>query len=87
MHGRDRARILHHVGQELAEQAGVDLVDLLVALPHVERLGDIAVGEGVEHVLERRAHQAAQPVDAGHRPTAGAVTWVSTMVRLAMFLA
>src|SRR5260370_315307 len=45
--GGDGARILHHVGEQLAEQAGIDLVDLLVAFPAVARLGDVAVGEGV----------------------------------------
>ena len=63
----DRARILHHVGQQLAEKAGVDLVDLFVALPHVASLGHVAVRERIEHVLQRGAHQPSEPLDAGHR--------------------
>ena len=30
----DRARVFHHVSEKLAEQAVVDLVDLVVLAPH-----------------------------------------------------
>src|SRR3546814_2263439 len=48
--GRDVARILHHVGEQLAEQAGIHLVDFLVAMPHVDGTIRIVIRIGVEHV-------------------------------------
>ena len=66
MQNADVARILHHVGQELAEQRVVDGVDLLVAAPHRERLGDVAPRVGVEHVLELGEHQLGHVLDAAH---------------------
>jgi hypothetical protein len=59
----DGTRVFHHVGEQLAEQAVVDLVDLAVAIPH--RLGflGIAAGESVQHLLElvlRRLAHARQ---------------------------
>ena len=50
----DRARVFHHVGEKFAEQAVVDLVDLGVLLPHRFGRFGVAVGIGVEHVLELR---------------------------------
>src|SRR3546814_984815 len=55
--GRDVARILHHVGEQLAEQAGIHLVDFLVAMPHVDGTIRIVIRIGVEHVLDDRLHQ------------------------------
>ena len=48
----DIARILHHVGQQLAEERGVHGVDLAVRAPHRRGLLDVALGVGVEHLLE-----------------------------------
>ncbi len=48
----DGARIFHHVGQKLAEQAVVDLVDLAVVAPHRFGAFGIAVGIGIQHQLE-----------------------------------
>ncbi len=61
--GRDVARILHHVGQELAEQRGVDRVDLVVAL--ADRLGLLhrAGGIDVEHFLELHQRQLGQVLE------------------------
>ena len=58
----DGARVFHHVGEKLAEQAVVDLVDLAVLVPH--RFGQlgVAAGIGVQHLLQlaqrRPAHAA-----------------------------
>jgi hypothetical protein len=49
---RDVARILHHVGQELAEERRVERIDMAVALPDVERTLEVVLRIGVEHVLE-----------------------------------
>ena len=57
---RDVARILHHVGEQLAEQRGVHRVDLLVALPDRDRLGDVAPRIGVEHLLELASTSSAK---------------------------
>ena len=58
--GGDVARVFHHVGQQLAEQRGVDRVDLLVAF--ADRVGHSRRprGEGVEHFLELRERQFGQ---------------------------
>ena len=61
---RDVARVFHHVGEQLAEQRVVDRVDLLVAAPHRQRLGDVLARVGVEHVLELRQHQVRHVLDA-----------------------
>ncbi len=68
--GRDVARILDHVGQELAEEARIHLVELFVAQPDLEGLLCVALDIGVEHVLDHReadrAH-ARQRIDRLHR--------------------
>ena len=51
----DVARVLHHVGEELAEQARIHLVELLVAPPDGERLVGVALDIGVEDVLDHAA--------------------------------
>ena len=51
--GGDRARVGHHVGQQLAEDAVVVLVDLLVALPDRAGAVDVAGGEGGRVVAQR----------------------------------
>ena len=49
---RDVARILHHVRQEIAEDRVFEGVELGVPLPDVARPLDVALGVGVEHVLQ-----------------------------------
>ncbi len=48
----DRARVFHHVSEKLAEQAVVDLVNLVVLVPH--RFGQFGISAriGVQHLLE-----------------------------------
>ena len=65
---RDVARVFHHVGQQLAEQAGIDLVQLLVAVPHLDRLLDIARDIRIEHVSGHVARDRAHPRDLEDRP-------------------
>ena len=48
----DVARILHHVGEQLAKQRIVHGVDPLVLPPHPHRLVGVALGVGVEHVVQ-----------------------------------
>src|SRR5690606_11006509 len=62
----DVARILHHVGQELAKHRIIHGIDLLILAPDREREVTIAFRVGVKHVLEpahRTLHHAAK---AGH---------------------
>ena len=61
---RDVARILHHVGQEFAEQSGAERVDLFIAVPHHQRRGKIAARIGVEHLLEQRGNQLGHMLHA-----------------------
>jgi hypothetical protein len=56
---RDVARILHHVGQELAKERGVERIDGSIPLPHIDRLRGVLLRVGVEHVLELAEHQVA----------------------------
>ena len=59
--GGDGARILHHVGQEFAEQAVVEVVDLGIAMPGFAGQLRIARHVGVERLLEDLLHQPAHP--------------------------
>jgi len=61
----DIARVLQHVGEELAEQRGVERVDGAVAPPDVHRGLVVLLGVGVEHVLELRLAKIAHVLDAG----------------------
>ena len=64
----DRARIFHHVGEKFAEQAVVDLVDLVVLRSTPLRPLGIAVGIGVEHLLELAQRRAAHAGQALRQP-------------------
>ena len=67
--GADRARVAHHVGQQLAEQAVVVLVDLVVARPDSHGAVEIRAGVGVQHVLQAAQHQAAHALDRAGQGT------------------
>ena len=82
----DVARILHHVGQELAEQRGAHGVDLLVAAPHLHRLAESRAGIGVEHLLELRSTSVAI-CSTPRISLRGMKLASSASTRLAMFLA
>ena len=84
--GGDVARILDHVGQELAEQARVHLVELFVAQPHRERLVGVALDIGVENVLDHLLAEMAHARD-GVRPAAPAAICDSASERLATLAA
>ena len=60
---RDVARIFHHVGQELAEERGIERVDGTVPLPHVEGLCRVLLRIGVEHVLELAEDEIAHVLE------------------------
>ena len=49
----DVARILHHVGQQIAEHRILERVEFDVALPDRAGALDVALGVGVEHVLQQ----------------------------------
>ena len=49
----DVARIFHHVGEEIAKHRVLERVELGVALPHRARALGVALGIGVEHVLQQ----------------------------------
>ncbi len=55
----DVARIFHHVGQKLAEQAVVNIIHFLVAQPDFIGIFRIDRGIGVQHVLDHALDQAA----------------------------
>jgi hypothetical protein len=75
--GGDVARVFHHEGQEFAEQRVVHLVDLDIAVAHVERQVRIALDIGVERVLE---HQLDLP---RHAPERGAAPFTGGMDQMA----
>jgi hypothetical protein len=54
--GRDVARVFHHEGQVFAEQRRIHLVDLDIAVAHVQRQVRVALDIGIEHVLEHQFH-------------------------------
>ena len=56
---RDAARVFHHIGQKLAEDAGIHLVHLFIAFPNPPGLFRVALGIGVEDVLEHLLYLAA----------------------------
>ena len=60
---RDAARVLHHVGEQLAEEAVVGFVDILVAPPHRHGALHVAVAEGIEHVLDHALRDARHARD------------------------
>ena len=49
---RDRARVFHHEGDELAHQPFEFLVDLVVLLQHFQGLVDVQPGEGVQRLAQ-----------------------------------
>src|SRR5689334_21999205 len=52
--GGDVARVLDHVGEELAEKARIHLIELFVAQPDRKRLLGVALDIGVEDILDHR---------------------------------
>src|SRR5436190_11551501 len=56
----DAARVLHHVGQQLAKERGVQRVDSAVGPPHLERRGVVAVAIGRADISELIAHARRQ---------------------------
>ena len=62
----DVARILHHVGEQLAEQRIVHGVDTLVATPHGNGLLPVALGVCIEHVLELAQRQLDHVLETRH---------------------
>ena len=83
---RDVARILHHVGEELAEQRGVHRVDLVVALADRARRLEVAVGVGVEHLLQLPERQLGHVLDADAAACWRKVSLSMATTRLAVFL-
>ncbi len=65
--GPDVPRIFHHVGQQLAEQRGVEIVDLFVAAPGRQRQGGVLLDIGVEHILHDLLGELAHARDRGDR--------------------
>ena len=63
----DVARILHHVGEKLAKKGIVHGIDALVVAPHRVGLVGIALGIGIEHVLELAERQFDHMPEAGHQ--------------------
>ena len=63
----DVARILHHMGQEIAEDRIFEGVEIGVPLPDVERPLDVALGVGVEHVLHQFEREVVHVLDADDR--------------------
>ena len=61
----DGAGILHHIGQELAEDRIVERIDFLVRTPHFEGPRCILAGIGVEHVLQLLLCERAHPLEPG----------------------
>ncbi len=57
----DARRIFHHVGDERAEQAVVEIIDRAVGLGDADRRFGIACGKGIEHVMHHPAGEI------GHR--------------------
>ncbi len=62
--GADVARIFHHVGQEFAEQRGVQGVDLVVGAPDGQCCPVVAGLEGGEYVIELHAHAVGELAEA-----------------------
>ena len=61
---RDVARILHHVGQEIAEHRVFEGVEIDVALPDLARALGVALGVGVEHVLHQFGRDLVHVLEA-----------------------
>ena len=62
--------VLHHVGEQLAHQAIVHQIDLVVAAPDRHRLVGIALDIGIERVLHHALHELAHARDGMQRPYA-----------------
>ena len=63
----DVARVFHHVGQQLAEQRIVHGVDALIVTPHRVGLVGVALGVGVQHVLELAERQLHHVLETSHQ--------------------
>ena len=61
VHGVMLRGILHHVGQKLAEQARIHVVDLAVGRPDRHRLVDISLDIGNQHLLDHLLDLTAHP--------------------------
>ena len=61
---RDVARILHHVGQEIAEHRILERVEVDVALPDLARPLGVALRVGVEHVLHQFGRDLVHVLEA-----------------------
>ena len=63
----DIARVLHHVGQQLAEHRIVERVEARIAAPDGDGLCRIARAEGVQHVLQLPERQLGHVTKAAHQ--------------------
>jgi hypothetical protein len=84
--GGDVARVFHHEGQVFAEQRRIHLVDLDIAVAHVEASVGVALDIGVQHVLQHQFHLPRHPAQRGGRRSTGGWSMIASD-RLAMFLA
>ena len=63
--GRDAARVFHHVGDQLAEDRVVEIVDRLVGLPDLHRLVGVVLADRVDHQAQVLLHQPRHGGEAG----------------------
>jgi hypothetical protein len=64
---RDRARVLHHVGDQLAHQTVELAVDLVVLLDDFERSFGVEACEGIQRLAQRRGGEAGLERDVADR--------------------
>ena len=82
----DQPAVLDHVGDDLAEDGVVELVDLVVLVPDLHRQVDVARGVRVQHVRELGQRLPPHAHDRGGELDRLAPT-TSGIARLAMFFA
>ena len=64
---RDRPRVFHHEGDQLAHQPFELTIDLVVLLQHFERLLDVEAGKRVERLAQQLDRQLGFEREVGHR--------------------
>jgi hypothetical protein len=84
--GPDGAGVLHHMGQELAEDRVVHLVHVPVPRPHILGQLHVAADIGVQRVGQHLHHRFASRRIEPEAPGTGVIC-ASTAVRFARFFA